>query len=88
MGVYEQTKPHAANKAVYGYGNVTSCWTSACEASLRNQQVVGNNYVFEELMHVEQSEALLDSKYGINFLLGKNDWSKELDTHIKKNRWW
>ena len=34
-------------------------------------------------MHVEQSEALLDSKYGINFLLGRNQRSKEHDTHNK-----
>jgi len=35
-------------------------------------------------MCVEQSEAVLDSKYGINFLLGRNQWSKELDTHNKE----
>jgi len=36
-------------------------------------------------MRVEQSEALLGSKYGINFLLGKKKkhWSKELHTHNK-----
>ena len=34
-------------------------------------------------MRVGQSEALIDSKYGINFLLGRNQWSKELDKHNK-----
>lgn len=32
---------------------------------------------------MEQSEALLVSKYGINFLLGRNQCSKELDSHNK-----
>jgi len=36
--VSDQPKPHSANKAVHSHGNVTFCWSSTCETSLRNSR--------------------------------------------------